>query len=65
MTCSNYVYEITQRKGFNNGIRALKFRIKTCNPKFDIFTDFETGRKKMILSTGQIIDEEHIAKRLI
>ncbi|PJB57392.1 MAG: membrane protein insertion efficiency factor YidD [Bacteroidetes bacterium CG_4_9_14_3_um_filter_41_19] len=64
-SCSNYVYEITRQKGFKPGMQSLLFRIKTCNPEFDIFTDQKTGRKKMLLRTGQIVDELEIAKRLM
>lgn len=44
---------------------ALNFRIKNCQPEFDVFTDLETGEKKMLLKTGLIIPRNEIAKRLL
>jgi uncharacterized protein len=63
-SCSNYVYEITEQKGFINGMRALKFRINNCKPEFDVFTNPITGQRQMILRDGQIVDENEIAERL-
>jgi len=51
-----------------NGLRArlreLLFRIRNCQPEFDIFTDYKSGRQKMLLKTGIIVDESQIAERL-
>lgn len=64
-SCSKYVFDITKQEGFNNGFKALVFRMKNCNPNFDICTDFKTERKKMFLYTGEIMDEKYISRRLI
>ncbi len=63
-SCSNHVYETTKSSGLIKGIQELIFRVKNCNSEFDIFTDLETGEKKMILKTGVIISESLIAERL-
>jgi len=63
-SCSHYVYEETKKKGFLVGIKALNFRIKNCQPGFDVFTDSSSGKKKMILKTGIVIAENQIAEGL-
>lgn len=63
-SCSKHVYEETERKGFRRGIKQLIFRFKNCHPQFDIYTDFRTGKRKMILRTGAVVDDSQIAKRL-
>lgn len=63
-TCSNQVFDETRNNGFRNGLNELIFRIKNCHPEFDIYTDYKTNEKKMLLKTGITIDENQIAKRL-
>jgi len=63
-SCSNKVYDEIKLNGFKSGLKVLNFRVKNCQPEFDVFTDFKTGRKKMILKTGIIIDENQISERL-
>ncbi len=63
-SCSNHVYEETKTKGFYNGIKELIFRVKNCQPEFDIFTDFETGKKQMRLKTGIKVNDCQISERL-
>jgi len=58
------VYDEIKLNGFKSGLKVLNFRVKNCQPEFDVFTDFKTGRKKMILKTGIIIDENQISERL-
>lgn len=64
-SCSNQVYDEAKKNGLKSGLKELNFRIKNCHPEFDIFIDHKTGRKKMILRSGVIVDENQIAKRLI
>ena len=61
-SCSNYVYETTQVNGFIAGLKALCFRIQNCRPGYDLIIDPETGKKRMILRTGVMIDKEEIAE---
>jgi putative component of membrane protein insertase Oxa1/YidC/SpoIIIJ protein YidD len=63
-SCSNHVYDELQLNGLRAGLRELLFRIRNCQPEFDIFTDYKTGRQKMLLKTGIIVDESQIAERL-
>ncbi len=63
-TCSHKVYDELKLNGLKSGIKELNFRIKNCQPEFDVFTDYRTGRKKMILKTGIIVEENQIAERL-
>lgn len=62
-SCSHHVFDETKINGFKIGIKELNFRIKNCKPEFDIFTDVKTGKKKMLLKTGIIVDEYQIAER--
>lgn len=63
-SCSNQVYDELKLNGLKSGIKKLYFRIKNCQPEFDIFTDYKTGKKKMILKSGIIVEESQIAERL-
>jgi uncharacterized protein len=63
-SCSNQVYDALKLNGLKSGLKELNFRIKNCQPQFDVFTDYKTGRKKMILKTGIVVDEDQIAERL-
>lgn len=63
-SCSNQVYNELKLSGLKKGLIELNFRIKNCQPEFDVFTDFKTGQKKMILKSGLIVDEKQIADRL-
>lgn len=58
------MYDELKLNGLKSGIKELNFRIKNCQPEFDVFTDYRTGRKKMILKTGIIVEENQIAERL-
>ena len=61
-SCSNYVFEITEQEGLLKGLAALRFRIKNCNPYFDLFTIH--GEKKMLLKSGIIVESKDIATHL-
>ena len=45
-SCSNHVYDELKQNGLKNGLKALTFRIRNCQPEFDVFTDYKTGQKK-------------------
>jgi len=62
-SCSLYVYDQTVQTGFLEGVKALRFRMANCQPSFYIYTDPETGRLKMVLRSGTVIDESEIAER--
>lgn len=64
-SCSNYVYEITQKEGFINGLKAFQFRYQNCRGNFAIFKNPLTNKIQMILPSQIIIDREEISERLI
>ncbi|WP_348744886.1 membrane protein insertion efficiency factor YidD [Tenacibaculum sp. 190524A05c] len=64
-SCSNYVFEITEQKGFWKGIRALKFRFKNCRGGFKIYRNPKSEQIEMILPDKTIINEKDIAERLL
>lgn len=64
-SCSNYVFEITQKEGFLNGLKAFQFRYKNCRGNFSIFQNPIDNKVQMILPSQIIIDREEIAERLI
>ena len=63
-SCSHHVYDEIKLNGFKNGFKALNFRIRNCQPEFDVYTDYKSGQKKMLLKSGVIVDENQIAERL-
>ncbi|KAF2509402.1 membrane protein insertion efficiency factor YidD [Flavobacterium zhairuonense] len=64
-SCSNYVFETTQKEGFINGLKAFRFRYKNCRGNFTIFQNPIDNKIEMILPSQIIIDREEIAERLI
>ncbi|KRD12751.1 hypothetical protein ASE21_02255 [Flavobacterium sp. Root901] len=64
-SCSNYVFEVTQKEGFMEGLKAFLFRYKNCRGNFSIFQNPMDNKIQMILPSQIIIDREEIADRLI
>ncbi len=64
-SCSNYVFEITQKEGFMKGLKAFQFRYKNCRGNFSIFHNPIDNKIQMILPSQIIIEKEEIAERLI
>lgn len=64
-SCSNYVFEITQKEGFIKGLKAFQFRYKNCRGNFAIFKNPLTNEIQMILPSQIIINRDEIAERLI
>jgi putative component of membrane protein insertase Oxa1/YidC/SpoIIIJ protein YidD len=64
-SCSNYVFEITQKEGFISGLKAFQFRYKNCRGNFAIFKNPITNKLQVLLPSQAIIETEEIAERLI
>lgn len=64
-SCSNHVFEVTQKEGFVKGLKAFQFRYKNCRGNFQIFKNPINNQIQMILPSQLIIDREEIAERLI
>lgn len=64
-SCSNYVFEKTQKEGFISGLKAFRFRYTNCRGNLEIFKNPVTNKIQMILPSQIIIDREEIAERLI
>lgn len=64
-SCSNYVFETTQKEGFIKGLKAFQFRYKNCRGNFQIFKNPINNQIQMILPSQIIIDKEEISDRLI
>ncbi|KFF04206.1 membrane protein insertion efficiency factor YidD [Flavobacterium reichenbachii] len=64
-SCSNHVFEITQKEGFLKGIKAFQFRYKNCRGNFVIFENPINNKIQMILPSQIIIERKEIADRLI
>lgn len=64
-SCSNYVFETTQKEGFVKGLKAFQFRYKNCRGNFAIFQNPINDKIQMILPSQIIIESEDIADRLI
>ena len=64
-TCSHYVFDQTKNEGLMVGLRSLNYRIKTCNPYFQLYKNPMTMETEIILSNGDTLTEDEIAERLI
>lgn len=62
-SCSNYVYEITQKKGLIAGVKALKFRVHNCNSDYNIV---DIGKEKILITkTYKRFKEKEISPFLL
>ena len=64
-SCSHYVFDQTKNGRLLDGLRALNYRIKTCNPYFQLYKNPMTSETEIILSNGDTLTEDKIAVRLI
>lgn len=64
-SCSNYVFDITQKEGFVKGLKAFQFRYKNCRGNIEIFKNPINNKIQMMLPSQIIIEKEEIAERLI
>ncbi|ARV08190.1 hypothetical protein BTO05_00495 [Winogradskyella sp. PC-19] len=62
-SCSNYVYETTKSEGLFSGLKALKFRVKNCNPHYSIME--LDGEKVLITKSNKIFKENFINQSII
>lgn len=62
-SCSRHVYRITKEKGFIAGVNALKFRIATCRPQYELFKVDDMFILK--LKNGSLIYENEISPFLL
>lgn len=62
-SCSNYVFEITQKEGFLNGLKAFQFRYKNCRGNVEIFQNPINNKIQIILPSRIIVDREEMADR--
>ena len=58
ISCSHYVFDKTSSGGFISGLKALSFRIKNCNSKYNIIIINE--EKFLVTATNQVINEDEI-----
>ena len=61
-SCSKYVYDILKKEGFSQGIRALLFRIRNCNPKYFILTI--NNEKVLVSATNRVFKLEELNETL-
>ncbi len=56
-SCSHYVFTITRQKGFKEGFKALKLRLKQCKPGYYLFKT-KDGSEWLMLKDKTIIPRE-------
>lgn len=64
-SCSIYVYETAQKKGFIKGLLAFYFRYKNCRYGFEVFKDPINNQTKMLLPSKIIVENDEVAERLL
>jgi uncharacterized protein len=64
-SCSNYVFEITQKEGFVSGLKAFRFRYQNCRGGFQVFKNPINDRIQIILPSQIIVEREEMAERFI
>ncbi|NQV52838.1 MAG: membrane protein insertion efficiency factor YidD [Flavobacteriales bacterium] len=64
-SCSNYIYRVTNEKGFFSGLSALKKRFYQCRPGYTIYKDEQNNSFELCLKDGSIITNEKISRTLL
>lgn len=64
-SCSHYIYETALNKGLLKGLEAFYYRYKNCRYGYEIFKNPITGEFQILLSSGSILPQEEISKRLL
>ncbi len=64
-SCSKYVFGVTSKEGFFEGMKAFYFRYKNCRNGFEVFKNPMNGQIQMILPDKSVIEENDISERLI
>ena len=59
-SCSKYVYRKLTEAGFKSGIKALKYRIKTCREPYVIRKNIYSNEFEMHLCNGDLVEEKKI-----
>ena len=62
-SCSNYVYKINKEEGLLMGLRALKYRIKNCDPNYKILN--VNGERILISATDTVFKERELNKSIL
>lgn len=65
ISCSDYVYETTSRKGLIKGLAALKYRYTVCRPNYEIIRLEPENTILIRLSDNTIVQEYDIAQHII
>ena len=63
ISCSNYVYEKTKNESLISGLKALKFRIKNCNPNYSVIE--LNGEQILISKTNIVFKENELNKSIL
>ncbi len=64
-SCSNYVFETTQKEGFIKGLKAFQFRYHNCRGNFQVFKNPINDKIQILLPSQIIVEREEIAERVI
>ena len=58
-SCSHYIYQKTKEKGLHAGLQSLHFRIKNCNPNYQII---DLGDEKILVTkTNKVFREKELS----
>jgi putative component of membrane protein insertase Oxa1/YidC/SpoIIIJ protein YidD len=63
--CSNYVYRVTNEKGFFKGMVALNTRFHQCRAGYKLFKYEKNNSFELCLKDGSIITNEEISRTLL
>ena len=63
-SCSNYVYNAIVEKGFLSGLRALRSRIQTCKPGYQIKINETNKLYEFHFANGKKANHEELCKEI-
>lgn len=60
-TCSRYVFRKLDEEGFIAGVKAFKYRFKTCRRPYVIRKNIDTNEFELHLCNGDLVNEINIS----
>ena len=65
VSCSKYIYRVTNEKGFFFAIYALRIRFNQCRPGYTLYKNEQNNSFELYLKDGSIVSNEKISKTLL
>jgi putative component of membrane protein insertase Oxa1/YidC/SpoIIIJ protein YidD len=65
ISCSNHIYNTTEKDGLRKGLIEFKYRYKTCRPGYEIVLLQSENTLLMKLVNGTVLNEKEISEEIV